>query len=403
MKHVYTFYSRTLMLIAFITCVGSANAQIQGVTTVSNSGDCSNVTANFNTNDQGFNSPSIYYGNSSFYFNTSQGWWSEVDGVSAVPPVPGGGGMRLVSIISPLYPNPNPVGIFDVGFYYVVPNPAVNRFQVRIISATPQGEFTVYNVEATSNFRTFTEFSTPPTPYAGGAPQIAGMQGNICIRLIDQDITNAPGVAYRVEVTYEIAESAFTVFDDLSIGGTEAAPLPVNFLGVSANKIENGGVQVKWDVADEVDVREYHLEKSTNGLSFTKVGAVPAVGGTTVYDFVDNSSKAPQVFYRVKSVDIDGTVKYSGIIRFKDNTSFTSDVKVYPSPARSQITVQHDRLDSRSRISISTMDGRIIKMITPGQGISNTMMDVSNLSSGVYVIKVVDGNGKIETTTFVKQ
>ncbi len=402
MKHVYSFYSRTLMLIAFLTVAGIANAQILGVTTVSNSGDCSNVSANFNSGDQGYNSESIYYGNSRFYFNTAQGWWSEVDGVSATPPVPGGGGARLVSIISPLYTNPNPVGIFDVGFYYVVPNPAVNRFQVRIISATPQGEFTVYNVEASSNFRTFAAYSTPPTPYAGGAPQIAGQQGYVCIRLIDQDITNAPGVAYRVEVTYEVAEPLFTVFDDLSIGGTVAAPLPVNFLGLSANKVASG-IEVKWDIADEIDVKEYQLEKSTNGFSFQAVGTVDANGRNTMYSYVDPNNKAEQIYYRVKSVDIDGKTKYSGIIRFKDNTSFTTDVKVYPSPARSQITVQHSRLESKARITVSTIDGRMVKMVTPGQGNSNTMLDISSLSAGTYVLKIDNGNGKVETTTFVKQ
>ncbi|MGZ5285677.1 MAG: T9SS type A sorting domain-containing protein [Flavisolibacter sp.] len=402
MKHVYSFYSRTLMFIAFLTVSGIANAQPQGVTNVSNSGDCSNVSADFNTGDQGYNSGSIYYGNSRFYFNTTHGWWSEVDGVRAVPPIPGGGGARLISIISPLYSNPNPVGIFDVGFYYVVPSPAVNRFQVRIISATPQGGFTVYNEEASSDFRTFTEFSTPPTPYAGGASQIAGQQGYICIRLLDQDITNAPGVAYRVEVTYEVAEPIFTVFDDLSIGGTAAAPLPVNFLGLSANKVANG-IDVKWDIADEIDVKEYQLEKSTNGVSFQTVGTVAAHGRSTMYSYVDPNNKAEQIFYRVKSVDIDGKTKYSGIIRFKGNTSFTSDVKVYPSPARSQITVQHSRLESKARITVSTIDGRMVKMVTPGQGNSNTMLDISSLSAGTYVLKIDNGNGKVETTTFVKQ
>ena len=156
-------------------------------------------------------------------------------------------------------------------------------------------------------------------------------------------------------------------------------------------------------MADEVDVREYQLEKSLNGISFNTVGTVNAVQGTRVYGTIDRTSKAAQVFYRIKSVDIDGKIKYSGIIRFKDNTSFTSDLKVYPSPASSQITLQHDRLDTRARITLSTIDGRILKMVTPGQGISNTMMDVSNLSAGMYVIKVVNGDGKIETTTFVKQ
>lgn len=401
MKHFYSIFSRTLLL-AGLLVAGRAGAQIQGVTTISGSGNCSNVVADFNTDDDDFNSPSLYYGNSSFYFNSAQGWWSEVDGVHSVPPIPGGGGMRLVSIISPLYRNPNPVGVFDVGFHYIVPDPAVNRFQVRIISATPQGSYTVYNVEATTDFQFFSAYSTTPTAYTGGAPQVSGMEGNICIRLLDDDITNAPGVAYRVEVTYEVAEPQFTVFDDLSVGAAAPAPLPVTFMGMLANKVDNG-VQVKWDVGDEVNVQEYQLEKSTDGASFNTVGTI-ASNHKNVYSLTDRTvSKSPSVYYRVKSVDLDGRFKYSGIIRVKNGSSYSDAVTIYPLPARNQITISHNQLGNRAKLVISTMDGKVMKVVTPGVGVSNTMVDISSFGSGMYLVRLDDGNGKIESKTFIKQ
>ena len=61
MKHVYSF-SKTLVLAAFLLFAGNLKAQIQGVTTVTNAGNCANLVANFNSGDQGYNSPSVYYG-----------------------------------------------------------------------------------------------------------------------------------------------------------------------------------------------------------------------------------------------------------------------------------------------------------------------------------------------------
>jgi len=122
-----------------------------------------------------------------------------------------------------------------------------------------------------------------------------------------------------------------------------------------------------------------------------------------VYGFTDPNAKAPEVFYRVKSVDLDGKTKYSGIIRIVNGNSYSSTIKAYPSPAQNQLTLQHAQLGANARLTISTIDGRVLKQVSPANGASNTMVDVSALSTGMYVLRLDDGNGKIETTTFVKQ
>jgi len=325
-----------------------------------------------------------------------------------------------MSIISPPYANPSPQGQFNVGFYYIVPNATLDLFQVRIVSVGPgPGGETVTNLVATSGVQRFSAWSSPAHyddhaySNANGTspanPFLTGDSGHVCIRINDADITNAAGTFYRVEVAYllntPVADNFFAVYDNLQIGGTGTpqAALPVNFIGIVANKVDNG-VQVRWDIADESNVKEYQLERSTNGASFSSVGTVVAKQ-KQVYSYTDATVKANIVYYRVKSVDNDGKTKYSGIIKFVTGAgnSFSNQLKVYPTPAQNQLTVQHSQLAANATVTISTIDGKVLKTIRPSAGTSNTMIDLSGLSAGMYVLRLDNGKGKIESTTFMKQ
>jgi hypothetical protein len=411
MKQVYSVLSKTLLMAFGAMLFNQAQAQSPSSNA---SGECGVVVANFNSNSGNHASTSIYGGmfDSSFYYHPIRGYWTDlVDGRSA-PISP-----RVMSIISPPYVNPSPQGQFNVGFYYIVPNALVDRFQVRIVSVSPgPGGETVTNIVASSGVQSFSSWSSPAhyvdydhTTADGTSPAnpfLTGDSGHVCIRILDEDITNAPGTFYRVEIAYVLntpgVDNFFAVYDNLSIGATTApGPLPVNFIGIVANRIDNG-VMVRWDVADEVNVQEYQLEKSTDGASFTTVGHVSAQH-KMVYSYTDPMVKAPLVFYRIKSVDNDGRVKYSGIVRIRNNNSYSDVIKAYPSPAQSQVTISHSQLGNKAKLTVTTMDGRVLKVISPSAGASNTMVDVSGFSSGMYIIKLDNGNGKIETTTFVKQ
>src|SRR5688572_15081804 len=146
-------YSVKTLILAVSLLVGSiASAQTPTITTT---GTCAGVIANFNTDDNGFNSPSIYGSifDSSFYYHAARGYWTDY-----LPPfrTQAPGAPRVMNIISPPYNNPNPNGTFNVGFYYIVNNPSLDQFQVRIVSVTQTPSGTVTNIEATSGLQFFT-------------------------------------------------------------------------------------------------------------------------------------------------------------------------------------------------------------------------------------------------------
>ena len=138
-------YSAKAILIASLFISFFSNAQTP---TTLGPGICDGVVANFNSNDNGFNSPSVYGSifDSSLYYHSGRGYWTDY-----LPPFrTGGPGFpRVMNIISPPFVNPNPTGTFNVGFYYIVPDPAVDRFQIRIIAITQTPTGTVTDVKAT--------------------------------------------------------------------------------------------------------------------------------------------------------------------------------------------------------------------------------------------------------------
>lgn len=394
------FFYAALTSLLFLVCQKTSIAQ--SPTTVT-TGICPGVVADFNTNDNGFNSPSIYGGifDSALYFNAARGYWTDY-----LPPVRvnAPGFPRVLNSISPPYQNPNPTNTFTVGFYYIVNNPVLDRFVVRIISVTQTPMGTVSNIEASSGVQSFADWSTP-TPYIDNGPDptpfMAGFQGNVCIRLIDPDIVNSPNTTFRVEVTYLINGPTFAVFDDLSIGPLNS-PLPVNFIGLAATRNTDNTVSLRWDVTEEINVREYQVEKSSDGRLFTTTGAVMAKG-KSIYAFTDAGS-AKTIYYRVKSVDMDGRVKYSSIVQLKGNAAntFNDQLLIYPVPAQESVTIAHKKLERGAMISITSANGKLVRKMVPPIGTSNTIVDLSGIPAGLYFVQLEDGMGGIQSAKLVK-
>ena len=393
---------------ALILLTGIATQHVtsaQNSTTATSSNNCGIIRENFDLGNGGYTSPSAYgdvRDDSAFYYKSSQGFWTEMgeDGViRPLPTVP-----RFVSILSTVYPSPSTAGLFDVGFVYVVPNANVDQFSVDLIRLTTDNEGVTYpEVVARSGFKSFAAFSRfGPENYNDPVSSFQnGQRGAVCIRLKDLDITTGSNINYRVSITYRIfSGNTYTIFDDFSLNNAAEIPLPVNFIGIIASKGANNSVNIRWDVADEVDVMHYEIERSTDGKQFTKIGTVPA-NKKTVYTFADGQPYNGNGYYRVRNVDIDGKSKYSYLVRI--NMGKVTQMRAFPTMANNQVTVEHPAIKTSTTISLATADGKMVKAIQVIQGTTMTKIDLLALPSGMYLLRFYDGTGYSETMKLVKQ
>jgi hypothetical protein len=212
-----------------------------------------------------------------------------------------------------------------------------------------------------------------------------------------------PGEAYRFRFEIVAGSSSNNnqciTFDNFRTTGFRSnASLPVTFSAFGAKQTSKG-IELIWNVAAEQDVQTYIVERSSTGADFSKLGEV-AASKQTAYSFLDNQPVAGNAFYRIKEVDIDGKSKYSPIVRL--NLDRNIALRAYPSPATSEVTIEHSATD-KGTVSIVTTDGRIVKQIEVKPQMTQTFVNTSTLKAGLYVVRFVGADGKTQTTKLVKQ
>lgn len=208
---------------------------------------------------------------------------------------------------------------------------------------------------------------------------------------------------FRLNISFTISGngSATLIADDFgTTASTALGSLPVKFSSVEGKSV-NGGLNLTWNVASEENVARYEVERSLDNRNFSTVGSTEA-SGQDAYSFLDTKAAAGTSYYRVKAVDVDGRLTYSAIVTMKGGKSSIT-LRAFPMPVISDITVQHGTATVGSEISISSAEGRAIKTVIPAKGSQQTVISLSSLKPGIYVIRYSTLEGEVETLKIVKQ
>ncbi len=222
-------------------------------------------------------------------------------------------------------------------------------------------------------------------PATGSAPAsyifVAGEQ-----TVVPQSWTAVPG-GYYIEI-------AINSFSNFFIEKNSGA-LPLTWLGIQAQWINQTEAKVIWQVADQKNVKDYTVQQSEDGSSFNNVCSVMASSATS-YNCIVTPDKITKNYYRVMQQDIDGKVSYSKVVSL--NTSSGSLISVYPNPAKNNIYIQGAQ--NFSQASISDVSGKIL--IHASVNSSNQFIDISQLSRGIYFVKITSVNS-MQTLKFIKE
>ncbi|GAB1348092.1 hypothetical protein MASR1M107_03030 [Ignavibacteriales bacterium] len=192
-------------------------------------------------------------------------------------------------------------------------------------------------------------------------------------------------------------------------GAHEASiSLPVELTSFTA--LQSGEtVVLDWTTATETNNLGFEVERSTDGLSFNKIGFVKGAGSTTdkqAYKFVDNSAPTGTIYYRLRQIDLNGEFAYSNSVEVDIATANTFSLQQnFPNPFNPSTTIKFS-LPTAAKVNITVYDmmGSEVTKIADkdfAAGSHQLNFNAANLASGsyIYTITATSVDGKLYKET----
>ena len=182
---------------------------------------------------------------------------------------------------------------------------------------------------------------------------------------------------------------------------SQLGTLPVTFTSVKAYS-KDKDINVQWSVDNEMNMKQYETEKSTDGSRFTNlfVTAATANGGHSAsYLATDTHPVQGYNYYRIKSVDINGKAAYSNIVKVMMGSD-KQEISIYPNPVvNGIINLQlSNQPQGNYGLRLLNKSGQLIiqKQIQHAGGSSTETIPLAKyLPRGIYQLEVTKPGGTI--------
>jgi photosystem II stability/assembly factor-like uncharacterized protein len=176
------------------------------------------------------------------------------------------------------------------------------------------------------------------------------------------------------------------------VGPRYSGILPVSILSFTGEVLPTSN-KLKWSVAQELNVQDYEIERSLNGTDFKKIASVKA-SNAAYYNYTDFLSADQSYYYRLKTVDRDGSYDYSGVVYLR--RSAKEAVQVLSNPFANDIKIKFT-VSQNDKVQISLYDagGKLVRReqarISNGQSVY-TLDNLANLPGGTYYLEAIVNN-----------
>ena len=179
--------------------------------------------------------------------------------------------------------------------------------------------------------------------------------------------------------------------------------LPVSWENFTATIQSNNDVALAWQVSSQIDNKGYYVEHSIDGSNWDDLGYVQSAAtskSSENYSYTDINPVSGSNYYRIKQVDIDGNASYSEI-KMISLTIKNSQLSIWPNPAKDIVNVKYDGNGSDARAIVFDQMGRMVSSTVLHSG-SNSV-NVSNLSTGNYIVHVQSADGTVFNGKLIKK
>ena len=180
------------------------------------------------------------------------------------------------------------------------------------------------------------------------------------------------------------------------------SPLPVTLVFFKAI-VNNRQVITSWQTVFENNSSHFEVWRSQNAQQFEYMGRIAAAGSSNAtldYTLTDASPYTGISYYRLKSVDKDGTFKWSAIVQVNINDA--RHIFLYPNPATDYIGINSSSQAVNKKPVARIYDAKGSLLQTFAITSAYQQVNIATLPAGTYNIRISYKN-EIQTLRFIKK
>ncbi|MGN6292530.1 MAG: T9SS type A sorting domain-containing protein [Chitinophagaceae bacterium] len=184
--------------------------------------------------------------------------------------------------------------------------------------------------------------------------------------------------------------------------------LPLEFSRFNVS-CENNAAVINWQTATEINTDHFNVQRSLNGTDWMTIATLNAAGQSSSllnYSYTDPvPASSDRIFYRIQSVDIDGSKSYTPVRLSTCGSGILW--QVWPNPVH-QLAYISLKLDGTYKASVRLFDnkGAMVRQWQKGlvRGNNQFSVDMQGLPAGTYHLFITwnEGRGQ-KSATILKQ
>lgn len=208
----------------------------------------------------------------------------------------------------------------------------------------------------------------------------------------------ACGTCYRLRYQMELANcSSFTTiwpYQNVPSSPIPCTVLPLQLLYFTAfPMVDTKKVNVEWESVSEVNLKEFRLYRSDDGVNFNHLTSVKTKGQNgenQKYTYEDACCNNQETrYYKLLSIDNDGTISYEKVVAvtLKGNKEIT---KFAPNPANNNFIISfgEDALHVQTKLQVFNSVG---KLVIEEDFVTDNFfkqVNIEELPAGIYFISL---------------
>ncbi|MEK9137156.1 MAG: T9SS type A sorting domain-containing protein, partial [Bacteroidota bacterium] len=208
---------------------------------------------------------------------------------------------------------------------------------------------------------------------------------------------------------FEIGGLDFTGTPPFYQDSTGEVPLPIQLSSFTATVLGQNRVRLDWTTLTETNNYGFEIQKSQGNQSNYQTipnSFIPG-HGTTIephsYSYVDNSASVGQWYYRLKQIDLDGTIHFTEGIQVDVLTGVTEKPlpkefaldQNYPNPFNPTTNIEYAvPRESQVRLEVYNVLGQRVAMLVDEMktaGYYKASFSATGFASGLYFYRMTAG------------